>query len=79
MVRNAPQVGPVRRGVGSMPATWRISQTVEAAIRWPSRADRAFELPAQDRVLVSQHEEFRVLGGVAMQFARRQGNSFGWS
>jgi hypothetical protein len=35
-VRNCFQVGPVRRGAGSMPASCRICQTVDAAIRWPS-------------------------------------------
>jgi hypothetical protein len=34
--RNCRQVGPDRRGAGSMSAVVRIFQTVEAAIRWPS-------------------------------------------
>jgi hypothetical protein len=38
VVRNSRQVGPERRGAGSTPAAWRISQTVEAAMGWPSRA-----------------------------------------
>ncbi|MEU6653752.1 hypothetical protein ABZ904_31035 [Streptomyces sp. NPDC046900] len=38
VVRNSRLVGPERRGVGSTPAAWRISQTVEAAMGWPSRA-----------------------------------------
>ncbi|WP_202970614.1 hypothetical protein [Saccharothrix sp. ALI-22-I] len=37
-VRNSRQVGPARRGAGSMPAACRICRTVEGAIRWPSRA-----------------------------------------
>lgn len=37
-VRNCRHVGPARRGAGSMPAAWRISQTVDAAIVYPSRA-----------------------------------------
>jgi cysteine desulfurase len=37
-VRNSRQVGPVRRGTGSMPAWCRIRQTVEWAMWWPSRA-----------------------------------------
>jgi hypothetical protein len=36
--RNCRQVGPARRGAGSMPAVCRISHTVEAAIAYPSRA-----------------------------------------
>ncbi len=35
-VRNCFQVGPDRRGAGSIPASCRICHTVEAAIRWPS-------------------------------------------
>ena len=35
-VRNCFQVGPVRRGAGSIPASCRICPTVEAAIGWPS-------------------------------------------
>ena len=35
-VRNCFQVGPVRRGAGSIPASCRICHTVEAAIWWPS-------------------------------------------
>ena len=35
-VRNCFQVGPVRRGAGSIPASCRICHTVEAAIGWPS-------------------------------------------
>jgi hypothetical protein len=31
------QVGPDRRGAGSIPASCRICHTVEAAMRWPSR------------------------------------------
>jgi hypothetical protein len=31
-------VGPVRRGAGSMPAVFRISHTVDAAILWPRPA-----------------------------------------
>ncbi|SEG89493.1 hypothetical protein SAMN05444920_106459 [Nonomuraea solani] len=38
-VRNCRQVGPSRRGAGSMPAAYRISHTVEAAIGWPRRAN----------------------------------------
>src|SRR2546430_9856188 len=34
-VRNCFQVGPVRRGAGSTPASCRICHTVEAAIGWP--------------------------------------------
>lgn len=37
-VRNSRQVGPVRRGAGSMPAAWRIAQTVDAAIGCQRRA-----------------------------------------
>jgi hypothetical protein len=37
-VRNCFQVGPVRRGAGSIPASCRICHTVEAAIGWPSLA-----------------------------------------
>jgi hypothetical protein len=36
-VRNSRQVGLVRRGAGSMPAAWRISDTVDAAIGCPRR------------------------------------------
>lgn len=36
--RNSRQVGPARRGAGSIPAARRICQTVEAAIGCPSRA-----------------------------------------
>jgi hypothetical protein len=36
-VRNCLQLGPDRRGAGSMPASCRICHTVEAAMRWPSR------------------------------------------
>jgi hypothetical protein len=32
-VRNCCQVGPERRGAGSIPAWWRIFQTVLAATR----------------------------------------------
>src|SRR6266516_6791781 len=35
-VRNCFQVGPVRRGAGSIPASCRICHTVEAAMGWPS-------------------------------------------
>ena len=35
-VRNCRQVGPDRRGAGSMPAPLRIFHTVDAAIGWPS-------------------------------------------
>jgi len=35
-VRNCCQVGPGRRGAGSIPASCRICHTVEAAIGWPS-------------------------------------------
>ncbi|TQM79942.1 hypothetical protein FHX81_2256 [Saccharothrix saharensis] len=35
---NCRQVGPVWRGAGSMPASCRIRQTVEAAMRWPRPA-----------------------------------------
>ena len=35
VVRNCFQVGPVRRGAGSIPAACRICHTVEAAIGWP--------------------------------------------
>jgi hypothetical protein len=38
-VRNCRQVGPARRGAGSMPAACRISHTVDAAIACPSRAN----------------------------------------
>ena len=34
--RNSGQVGPVRRGAGSMPAFFKISHTVDAASRTPS-------------------------------------------
>ena len=34
--RNCRQVGPGRRGAGSIPASCRICHTVEAAIGWPS-------------------------------------------
>jgi hypothetical protein len=34
--RNCRQVGPARRGAGSRPASFRIVQTVEAAMGWPS-------------------------------------------
>jgi len=37
-VRNCRQVGPDRRGAGSMPAACRISHTVDPAITCPSRA-----------------------------------------
>jgi hypothetical protein len=37
-VRNSLQVGPVRRGAGSMPAACRIYHTVEVARGWPRRA-----------------------------------------
>ena len=33
--RNWRQLGPLRRGAGSMPADLRIVQTVDAATRWP--------------------------------------------
>jgi hypothetical protein len=33
VVRNCAQVGPARRGEGSIPAVWRIFHTVEAPIR----------------------------------------------
>ena len=36
--RNCRQVGPERRGPGSMPAAWRISQTVDGATVTPSFA-----------------------------------------
>lgn len=36
--RKSRQVGPKRRGAGSMPAACGISQTVEATMRCPSRA-----------------------------------------
>lgn len=36
--RNSRQVGPDRRGAGAMPAAFKILQTVEVAIGWPSRA-----------------------------------------
>ena len=36
--RNSDQVGPVRRGAGSMPAFFRISHTVDAETRAPSPA-----------------------------------------
>src|SRR2546430_2501562 len=35
-VRNCFQVGPVRRGAGSIPVSCRICHTVEAAMGWPS-------------------------------------------
>ena len=35
-VRNCFQVGPGRRGAGSIPAACRICHTVEVAIGWPS-------------------------------------------
>jgi hypothetical protein len=35
---NSRQVGPARRGAGSMPAACRISHTVDAAIAYPRRA-----------------------------------------
>lgn len=38
-VRNSRQLGPVRRGAGSTPAACKISQTVDGAIRCPSRAN----------------------------------------
>ena len=34
--RNCFQVGPLRRGAGSIPAALRIPQTVECATLWPS-------------------------------------------
>lgn len=37
-LRNCAQVGPARRGVGSIPAAFRIFQTVEAPIWWPRLA-----------------------------------------
>jgi ribonucleotide monophosphatase NagD (HAD superfamily) len=33
--RNCFQLADARRGAGSMPAAWRISQMVEGAILWP--------------------------------------------
>jgi hypothetical protein len=36
--RNSRQVGPARRGAGSIPACLRISHTVLGATRSPSRA-----------------------------------------
>src|SRR6266545_2830664 len=37
--RNCRQVGPDRRGAGSMPAACKISHTVDAAIEYPRRAN----------------------------------------
>ncbi|WP_323178695.1 hypothetical protein [Streptomyces sp. NBC_01381] len=36
--RNCAQVGPERRGAGSIPALFRIAQTVEAPTGRPARA-----------------------------------------
>ncbi len=41
--RNSRQVGPARRGAGPVPAASRISRTVEAAIRCPSRANSPWD------------------------------------
>jgi len=35
-VKNCRQLGPDRWGAGSMPAAFKIFQTVEAATWWPS-------------------------------------------
>lgn len=37
-VRNSRQLGPTRRGAGSMPAACRICQTVDGAIECPNLA-----------------------------------------
>jgi hypothetical protein len=44
LVRNCSQVGPVRRGAGSMSAVLRISHTVDAAILCPSPASSSWIL-----------------------------------
>ena len=52
---NCAQVGPVRPGAGSIPAARRIVQTVDAAIRWPSRHELAVDAPVTPRwVLVGE-------------------------
>lgn len=53
-MRKSGQVGPVRRGAGSMPAAWRISHTVDAAMGWPSRASSPWIRLCPPWVLPSQ-------------------------
>jgi hypothetical protein len=49
--RNCDQVGPVRRGAGSMPLAFRISHTVDAATLTPSPASSPWILRPPSGIL----------------------------
>jgi hypothetical protein len=66
-VRNSCQVGPLRRGAGSMPAACRMFQTVDAAMVWPSRASSPWILRCPHRLfsVASRRTSWRIAMGVA--------------
>ena len=62
--RNSRQVGPVRRGAGSIPAVWRICQTVEAAIGCPRPGQFALNPAMAPSAVLTGKAQHEVLDGV---------------
>jgi len=60
-VRNCFQVGPVRRGAGSIPASCKICQTVEAAIGWPSLTSSPLHPPVPPRGVLRRDADHEIL------------------
>jgi len=56
-VRNCFQVGPDRRGAGSIPAPCKICHTVEAATGWPSLTSSPLHPPVLPRRVVRGHAD----------------------